>query len=176
MSQCLKIFIEFNVYLSILEYYGLFSVSLKNYYYFYNLAITFVFDKKLDIVAMNYHLVAIPMPTVFLIVMLWLCKMKCVLPILWKLMVSLASTYQDMYLTNGVSFEQGSDPKIIWTWFCDILKWQYLFSQMYLSFDQNNTNICMVHFIAGQFFSKRTVDSKELYALIVIKTYKASFS
>ena len=76
---------------------------------------------------MNYHLVAIPMPTVFLIVMLWLCKMKCVLPILWKLMVSLASTYQDMYLTNGVSFEQESDNKIIWTWFCDILKWQYLF-------------------------------------------------
>ena len=64
---------------------------------------------------MNYHLVAIPMPTVFLIVMLWLCKMKCVLPILWKLMVSLASTYQDMYLTNGVSFEQESDNKIIWT-------------------------------------------------------------
>ena len=115
MYQFLKILNEFDDYLSFLEYYGLFSVSLKNYYYFYNLAITFVFDKKLDIVAMNYHLVAIPMPTVFLIVMLWLCKMKCVLPILWKLMVSLASTYQDMYLTNGVSFEQGSDPNITWT-------------------------------------------------------------
>ena len=115
MYQCLKIFDEFDEYLSIIEYCGLFSVSLKTNSYLFNLAIIFAFDKKLDIVAMNYHLVAIPMPTVFLIVMLWLCKMKCVLPILWKLMVSLASTYQDMYLTNGVSFEQGSDPKIIWT-------------------------------------------------------------
>ena len=93
MSQCLKIFNEFAAYLSILEYYGVFSVSLKNNYYLYNLAITFVFDKKLDIVAMNYHLVGIPMHTVFLTVTLWLCKMKCVLPILWKLMVSVAFTY-----------------------------------------------------------------------------------
>ena len=102
MYQFLKILNEFDDYLSILEYYGLFSVSLKANDNLFNLAITFVFDKKLDIVAMNYHLVGIPMHTVFLTVTLWLCKMKCVLPILWKLMVSVAFINQDSYLTNCV--------------------------------------------------------------------------
>ena len=73
-------------------------------------------------------------------------------------MVSVAFIYQDRYSTNGVSFEQESDHKITWTWFCDILEWQYLSSQIYASFDQNITNICMFHFTVGQFFSFRTVD------------------